>query len=173
MNRLLIPALVALLVSGCQTNSTPSPPPVTDKAQKEFEFVVKTYPETDFALDAKYKLELINDVLASKEIYLGRYYMKKEKWIGAINRFKKVVELYDTTIYVDEAIHRLVEIHYRIGLVEESKKYAKLLGYNYLSSRWYSESYRVFNKDYESVHKKIYKKKGNFITRKIRSLFEF
>ena len=96
------------------------------KAQKEFEFVVKTYPETDFALDAKYKLELINDVLASKEIYLGRYYMKKEKWIASINRFKKVVELYDTTIYVDEAIHRLVEIHYRIGLVEESKKYGLL-----------------------------------------------
>ena len=142
------------------------------KAQKEFEFVVKTYPETDFALDAKYKLKLINDVLASKEIYLGRYYMKKEKWIASINRFKKVVELYDTTVYVDEAIHRLVEIHYRIGLVEESKKYAKLLGYNYQSSRWYSESYRVFNKDYESTHKRLYKKKGNFITRKIKSLFE-
>ena len=98
--------------------------------------------------------------------------MKKEKWIASINRFKKVVELYDTTIYVDEAIHRLVEIHYRIGLVEESKKYAKLLGYNYQSSRWYSESYRVFNKDYESTHKRIYKKKENFITRKIKSLFE-
>ena len=141
-------------------------------AQKEFNFVVNNYPDSDFALDSKYKLDLINDILASKEMFLGRYYMKKEKWIAAINRFKKVVELYDTTIYVDEAIHRLVEIHYRIGLVEESKKYAKLLGYNYQSSRWYSESYRVFNKNYESTHKRIYKKKGNFITRKIKSLFE-
>jgi len=141
-------------------------------AQKEFTFVIENYPKTDFALDSKFKLDLIKDVLASKEIFLGRYYMKKEKWIAAINRFKKVVDDYDTTVYVEEAIHRLVEVHYRLGLVEESKKYASLLGYNYQSSKWYEATYVIFNKEYESPIKKINKKKGNFITRKFKSLFE-
>jgi len=141
-------------------------------AEERFKIVIKEYPDSDFALDAKFKLNLIKDVLASKEIYLGRYYIKKEKWIAAINRFKEVLENYDTTIYVEEAIHRLVEIHYRIGLIDEAKKYANLLGYNYQSSEWYSRSYIVFNKDYENPIKKINKKKGNFIFRKFKSLFE-
>ena len=141
-------------------------------AQKEFEYVVAKYPDTDFALDAKFKLDLIYDVLASKEIFLGRYYMKKEKWIAAINRFKYVVENYDTTIYIEESLHRLVEIHYKLGLEDEAKKYASLLGYNYQSSKWYEESYAILNKDYESPIKKINKKKGNFIIRKFKSLFE-
>ena len=110
--------------------------------------------------------------MASKEMYIGKHYIKKEKWIAAINRFKKVVEEYETTIYVEEALHRLVEIHYKIGLIDESKKYANLLGYNYLSGRWYQESYRVFNKDYEDPIEKIKKKEGNFIMRKIRVLFK-
>ena len=142
------------------------------KARDEFNFVIKNYPNTDFALDSSFKLDLINDILASKEIYLGRYYLKKEKWIASINRFKNVVENYDTTIYVDEAIHRLVEINYRIGLIDESKKYASLLGYNYQSSKWYEASYSVFNKNYESPVKKINKKKRNFIIRKFKSLFD-
>ena len=142
------------------------------KAQDQFKFIIKTYPDSDFALDAKFKLDLINDILASKEIYLGRYYIKKRKWIAAINRFKQVVDYYDTTIYVEEALHRLVEIHYRIGLIDESKKYANLLGYNYQSSKWYAESYTIFNKDYESPIKKTNKKKGNFIIRKFKALFE-
>ena len=141
-------------------------------AQKEFKFVIKNYPNSDFALDSKFKLDFINDVLASKEIYLGRYYIKKEKWIAAINRFKQVVEHYDSTVYVEEALHRLVELHYRLGLLDESKKYANLLGYNYQSSKWYEASYSIFNKDYESPTKKINKKKGNFIIRKFKSLFE-
>ncbi len=141
------------------------------QAQQQFQFVIKNYPETDFALDSKYKLDLINDVLASKEIYLGRYYIKKEKWIAAINRFKEVLNKYQTTIYVEEAMHRLVEIHYRLGLIDESKKYAKLLGYNYQSSEWYDASYRVFNQNYDKPIKKINKKKGNFIIRKFKSLF--
>ena len=141
-------------------------------AQKEFEFIIKNYPNTDFALDSKFKLDFINDVLASKEIYLGRYYIKKEKWIAAINRFKQVVEHYDSTAYIEEALHRLVELHYRLGLLDESKKYANLLGYNYQSSKWYEASYVIFNKDYESPTKKIKKKKGNFIIRKFKSLFE-
>jgi len=141
-------------------------------AQTEFKFVIKNYPNSDFALDSKFKLDFINDVLASKEIYLGRYYIKKEKWIAAINRFKQVVEHYDSTAYVEEALHRLVELHYRVGLLDESKKYANLLGYNYQSSKWYEASYSIFNKDYESTTKKINKKKGNFIIRKFKSLFE-
>jgi len=141
-------------------------------AQKEFKFIIKNYPNTDFALDSKFKLDFINDVLASKEIYLGRYYVKKEKWIAAINRFKQVVEHYDSTAYIEEALHRLVEIHYKLGLLDESKKYANLLGYNYQSSKWYEASYAIFNKDYESPTKKTKKKKRNFIIRKFKSLFE-
>ena len=141
-------------------------------AQKEFKFVINNYPDSDFALDSKFKLDLINDVLASKEIFLGRYYMKKEKWIAAINRFKTVVELYNTTVYIEEALHRLVEIHYKLGLIDESKKYASLLGYNYQSSKWYEATYIIFNKDYKDPINKINKKKGNFIIRKYKSLFE-
>ena len=141
------------------------------KSQENFNYVIKNFPNTDFALDAQFKLDLITEVLASKEMYIARHYMKKQKWIPAINRFKKVVNDYDTTIYVEEALFRLVEIYYLIGLVEESKKYAKILGYNYLSSQWYKESYRIFNKKYESPAEKIKKKKRNFIIRKFKSLF--
>ena len=138
-------------------------------AKTNFEFVILNYPNTDFALDSKFKLGLINDILASKEMYLGRHYIKKEKWIAAINRFKNILEKYDTTIYTEEAIHRLVEIHYRIGLTSESKKYANLLGYNYLSSEWYKKSYKIFNKEYKM--KKIKKEKKG-IKEKFKKLFE-
>jgi len=123
-------------------------------AQKYFIYVIKNYPNSDYAQDCEFKLELINEILASKELYLAKYYIEREKWIPAINRFKIIVEKYDTTIYVEEALHRLVEIHYKIGLIEESKKYAKLLGYNYQSSDWYRESYKVFNKDYKKISKR-------------------
>jgi outer membrane protein assembly factor BamD len=141
------------------------------KAEERFKFIIKEYPNTDFALDSKYKINLINDILASKEIYIGKHYMKKEKWIAAINRFKTVVDEYNTTIYVEEALHRLVEIYYKIGLEEESKKYASALGYNYLSGDWYKKSYKIFDKNYKDP-KKVIKKKGNFITRKFKSLFD-
>ena len=119
------------------------------EAKNKFKFVIQNYPNTDFTLDSKFKIDLINDVLASKEMYLGRHYIKKEKWVAAINRFKIVLNDYDTTIYTEEAIHRLVEIHYKIGLEGEAKKYASLLGYNYLSSEWYEKTYNIFNKEYE------------------------
>jgi outer membrane protein assembly factor BamD len=141
------------------------------KSKKEFQFIIRNYPGTDFALDAKYKLNLIDSVLASKEIHIGKYYLEKQKWIAAINRFKNVIHDYDTTIFTEEALHRLVEVHYKIGLIEESKKYAELLGYNYLSSEWYKESYKVFNQDYENPVEKIKKKKRNFIIKKFKSLF--
>ena len=121
------------------------------EAKNKFKFVIQNYPNTDFALDSKFKIDLINDVLASKEMYLGRHYIKKEKWIAAINRFKIVLNDYDTTIYAEEAIHRLVEIHYKIGLEGEAKKYASLLGYNYLSSEWYKKTYSILNKEYKTI----------------------
>ena len=123
------------------------------EAQRNFQYVVENYPNSDYALDSEYKLDLIKEILASKEMYLAKYYIEKEKWIPAINRYKNVLDNFDTTIYVEEAIHRLVEIHYKLGLIEESKKYAALLGYNYQSSDWYRESYKVFNKDYKKFQK--------------------
>ena len=121
------------------------------EAKNKFKFVIQNYPNTDFALDSKFKIDLINDVLASKEMYLGRHYIKKEKWVAAINRFKIVLNDYDTTIYTEESIHRLVEIHYKIGLEGEAKKYASLLGYNYLSSEWYKKTYSILNKEYKTL----------------------
>ena len=140
-------------------------------SKRYFEFIIANYPDTDFAFDSKFKLDLINEVLASKEMYIGKHYLKKKKWIAAINRFKIIVSDYDTTIYVEEAIHRLVEVHYHIGLLEESEKYAQLLGYNYLSSKWYEKSYRILNKNYTS--KKIIndKKKENVIFKKFKNFF--
>ena len=141
------------------------------KSRQEFEYVIKHYPNTDFAIDAKYKLGLIVDMLAAKEMYIGRYYVKTQKWAGAINRFQNVVKNYDQTVYIEEALHRLVEINYKIGLIEEARKIASLLGYNYGSSEWYKNSYKVFNKTYKV--KKINKKKEeSFIKKKFKSLFE-
>ena len=140
-------------------------------AQQNFEFILKNYPETDFALDSQFKLDLIQEILASKEMYLAKYYIEKEKWIPAINRYKNVLDKFETTIYVEEALHRLVEIHYKIGLIDESKKYAALLGYNYQSSEWYKESYKVFNQDYKIKKKVIKKTKRNKLVDKIKSFF--
>ena len=142
------------------------------QAKIKFQFIVNDYPNTDFAIDAKFKLGLIEEILASKEMYVGRHYIKKEKWIPAINRFKYVLEKFDQTIFVEEAIHRLVEINYKIGLIEESKKYAKLLGYNYLSSEWYKKSYKIFNQDYSLKTAKIDKPKKKGVIKKFKKLFD-
>ncbi len=142
------------------------------KAQENFEIVKKKFPESDYALDAEYKLDLIQEILASKEMYLGRYYIEREKWIPAINRFKIVTEKYNQTIFVEEAIHRLVEIYYRLGLLEESKKYAYLLGYNYESSEWYENSYKLFNKKYKLRSEIEKNKKKNPIIKRIKSLLD-
>ncbi len=131
-------------------------------AEEKFKFIEKNYPNTDFALDASFKLDLIQDYLASKEMYIGVYYIKKKKWIAAINRFKTVVEKYDETSFIDEALHRLVELHYKLGLKEESQKYASLLGYNYQSSEWYSKSYKIFNENYKSKLEIKKEKEGIF-----------
>ena len=110
-------------------------------------------------------------MLASKEMYVGRHY-QKNKWIAAINRFKIVIEEYDQTIYVEEALHRLVEINYKIGLKDESKLYAILLGYNYQSSEWYKKSYKIFNKDYNELKVKKIKSKEQGVIEKFKKLFD-
>ena len=142
-------------------------------AKKNFSLLIKDYPNTEYALDAEFKLDLINDILASKEMYLGRYYLQKKKWIPAINRFRTIIDEYDTTIYTEEALHRLVEVYYIIGLEKEAEKYAKLLSYNYQSSKWYEQSYSVFNKKYKKKRKKVKKNKvkSNSILKKFSSLF--
>jgi len=137
-------------------------------AKKTFRNLISKYPESEFATDAKFKIDLINEVLAGKEMFIGRYYFDKKKWIPAINRFRIVVDNYETTIYVEEAIHRLVEIYYILGIETEAKKYANLLGYNYQSSQWYEKSFIVFNKNYKI---KNIKKEDNPILEKFKSLF--
>ena len=139
-------------------------------SKKEFNFVIKNFPNSDYAYDAKFKIDLINDILAAKEVYIGRHYIKKKKWIPALNRFKTVLKEYETTIHVEEAIHRLVEIYYKLGMEEESLKYASLLGYNYNSGEWYKETYKIFNRKYEISAPKKKKEKSKILS-KIKSLF--
>ena len=142
------------------------------KAEKYFKFIIKNFPDTEFSIDSEFKLELIEEILASKEMYLARYYVDREKWIPAINRFKTVINDYETTIYVEEALHRLVELHYKLGLVDESKKYASLLGYNYQSSEWYEESYKILNKNYVKTAKKGNSEKERSILQKFKDLLK-
>ena len=142
-------------------------------AKEAFGKIISKFPRSDYAEDARYKLDLISEIMASKEMYIARYYFEKKKWIPAINRFKIVVDDYQTTIFIEEALYRLVEINYLIGLKDESEKYAKLLGYNYQSSEWYDKSYKILNKLENDNNSKIKKnKKNNLITNTIRSLFE-
>ena len=140
-------------------------------ANKKFKLIISSYPSTDFAIDAKFKISLIEEVLASKEMYVGRHYLKKEKWIPAIKRFQNIIKNYSETAYIEEALHRLVEIHYRVGLENESNKYAKLLGYNYKSSEWYEKSYKILNQDYKVkiIIDTKGKKKG--VIQKFKALF--
>jgi len=140
-------------------------------ARTKFEFIIEKYPDTDYAIDGRYKLDLIVDQLAAKEMSIARFYMETEKWIPALNRLKIVVETYDKTVFIEEALHRLVEVYYKIGLVDEAKKAAAILGYNYKSGEWYSKSYKVFNKKYKSKKNKKKKEMG-LIRKKIKKLFE-
>ena len=142
-------------------------------AKKTFNELIDRFPNTEYTLDAEFKLDLINDILAAKEMYVGRYYVDKKKWIPAINRFREVVDKYDTTIYVEEALFRLVEVHYLLGLKNEAEKYAKLLGYNYQSSTWYEKSYAIFNEKYKiNKRRNIKKNKKSKIIEKVKPLFD-
>ena len=142
------------------------------KAKKYFKQLIEEFPETDFAEDANLKLELIEEILASKELYLANYYLDREKWIPAMNRYKKIVDEYDTTIFIEEALYRLVELNYKLGLVDEAKKYTALLGYNYQSSDWYERSYKILNNNYEKtqITKDLNKQKS--LLKKFKKLFQ-
>ena len=141
-------------------------------SKKYFELLINDYPNTDYASDSKFKLELIIEIMASKEMYLASYYVQREKWIPAINRYKKVINNYDTTIYVEEALHRLVELHYKIGIIDEAEKYANLLGYNYQSSEWYESTYKILNKNYKKNYAiNSSQDKKETLLKKFRKLF--
>ena len=142
------------------------------KAKTYFNLLIKEYPNTDFAEDAKFKLELIEEILASKELYLANYYLDREKWIPAMNRFKKIVNDYDTTIFIEEALYRLVELNYKLGLIDEAKKYTALLGYNYQSSDWYERSYKILNTNYEKPEISNDMKKQKSLLKKFRELLQ-
>ena len=145
------------------------------KSKKYFELILNRYSDTEYAKDAEFKIDYINDILAAKEMYIGRFYFQKKKWIPAINRFRTVIDNYETTIYTEEALYRLVEVYYTLGLKSEAEKYAILLGYNYQSSKWYERSYGLFDKMYEKNKKENFKKKNkksNIFLKKFKSLFE-
>ena len=142
------------------------------KSKEIFKLIEKKYPQSDYATDVNFKLNLIDDILASKEMYIGRYYFDKKKWIPAINRFKTIIEKYETTVYTEEALHRLVEVHYTLGLKEEARNYAKLLGYNFQSSKWYEQSYSLFDKKYKNNKVNLKKENKKSIYTKIKSLFD-
>ena len=141
------------------------------KAKQYFSLLVNDFPNTDFAEDAKFKLELINEILASKELYLANYYLDREKWIPAMNRYKKIVNEYDTTIFIEEALYRLVELNYKLGILDEAKKYASVLGYNYQSSEWYENSYKILNKNYKKSNLNRDLKSQKSLLKKLKKLF--
>ena len=135
------------------------------QAREKINFFLKKYPNTDYAIDLKFKKNLIRNQLAAKEMYIARHYVETQKWIPAINRFKNIINEYDETIFIEEALHRLVEIHYYLGLENEAKKFAKILGYNYNSSKWYEASYKIFNRRYEVKKTKKKEDKKSLINR--------
>ncbi len=140
------------------------------KSKDKIEFFLQKYPDTDYAIDLRFKLELVINQLAAKEISIARYYIKNEKWIAAINRLKVVVEDYDNTIFIEEALFRLVEIYYKIGLENEAKATAALLGYNYNSSEWYKRSYKILNKSYSEPIIKTKGKDDGLIKRTVKKI---
>lgn len=121
------------------------------KAEKKINFFLKKYPNSEYSIDLKFKKNLVENQFAAKELFVAKYYIKVQKWIPAINRLKVIVDKYDKTIFIEEALHRLVEIHFHLGLEEEARKYASVLGYNYNSSEWFKQSYKILNKNYKKL----------------------
>ena len=136
------------------------------KATEKIKYFLKNYPDSDYAIDLRFKKDLIQNQRAAKELYVAKYYISIQKWIPAINRLKIIVNDYEETVFIEEALHRLVEIHYYLGLETEAKKYAKVLGYNYNSSEWFKQSYKVLNKNYK-IKKKVKVKNDDSIFKKI------
>lgn len=139
-------------------------------ADKKIDFFLEKYPNSDYAIDLKFKKDLIQNQLAAKELYVAKYYVSIQKWVPAINRLRKIVEEYEKTVFIEEALHRLVEINYYLGLEKEAKKYAKILGYNYNSSEWFEQSYKVFNQDYKIKEKVRDKKSSNFLKKVLNKI---
>ena len=140
------------------------------ESRRKIENYLKKFPDTEYALDLKFKLDLVNNQLAAKELYVAKHYIQSQKWVPAINRLKIIVEDYEETIFIEEALHRLVEIYYKIGLVEEAKAAAALLGYNYNSSKWYEQSYKIINKNYKIKGPTNSPKEDGLIKRTIKNL---
>jgi outer membrane protein assembly factor BamD len=140
------------------------------KSKEKIEYFLQSFPDTEYALDLKFKLDLVNNQLAAKEIYIAKYYIKTQKWIPAINRLKFIVSDYSETVFIEEALHRLVEVYYRIGLIKEANAAAAILGYNYNSSEWYSRSYKILNKSYKLPKKSKIKKDDGLIKRTIKKI---
>ena len=139
------------------------------KTRDKIDFFLKKYPNSEYAIDLKFKKDLIINQMAAKELFIAKYYISTQKWIPAINRLKKIVKDYDKTVFIEEALHRLVEINYFIGLEKEAKKYATILGYNYNSSEWFKQSYKILNKEYDLFQNKK-SKKENLIKRIIKKI---
>ncbi len=143
-------------------------------ADKQIDYFLKNYPNTDYALDLKFKKDLIQNQLAAKELYVAKYYISTQKWIPAINRLKNIVSNFSKTVFVEEALHRLVEIHFHIGLDQEAEKYANILGYNYNSSEWFAQSYKILNRDYDlkktGIDKNNQKNEKSFLSKIIEMI---
>ncbi len=137
------------------------------KATKKINFFLNKYPNSEYAIDLKFKMDLITNQLAAKELYVAKYYISTQKWVPAINRLKVILKDYQETVFIEEALHRLVEIHYYLGLEDEAKKYAKILGYNYNSSEWFEQSYKLLNKDYKISKKEKVNRKDQSFFKKI------
>lgn len=122
---------------------------------KQFKYISTNYPTSRYAEESRIYIEVIEEHLAGHEMYLARLYIKKEKWIPAILRLNIILEKYSKTVYIQEALHRLVEINYKLGNLDAAKKYASILGYNYNETDWYKKSYKIVgDKNYVEITKK-------------------
>ena len=140
------------------------------KAKKQIDFFLTKYPNSEYAIDLNFKKDLVNNQFAAKELYIAKYYISTQKWIPAINRLKLIVKDYEKTIFIEEALHRLVEIHYHMGLKDEANKYATILGYNYNSGKWFEQSYKILNKNYEKVLKTKIREEKNFLNKIFKAI---
>ena len=138
----------------------------TDKAINALEEVIRKYPDTEYAVSAKKKIEVARDQLAGKEMAIGRFYLKKRDFSGAINRFKVVVTQYQTTRHVEEALVRLTEAYMSLGIMDEAQTAAAVLGHNFPDSSWYKDAYKLV----KSAGGEPNENKGSWISRAFKGL---
>ena len=117
-------------------------------AKKKIDYFLAEYPNSEYAIDLNLKKDLVTNQFAARELYIAKYYIKVQKWVPAINRLKIIIKDYGRTVFIEEALHRLVEIHYHLGMDDEANSFAAILGYNYNSSEWFKQSYKILNKNY-------------------------